>query len=128
MAQHNAGIWIQYVFITAVSALFIGGYVIISNPPQPSTPKALLPPEGTVMFFFSEYCHFCQEQKPIVERLVNESYNLTWMDVGIHSEYLNNYSIQSTPTFLASNGDRKVGLMSYEDLKAWLDQHGAKAI
>jgi len=124
---------INYIFPIAVLALLVGGYLFFTN--QSTTGQAVIPVveqnvsgEGTAMYFYSEACHYCQQQKPIVERLENESYNITWMDVGIHPEYWQSYGIQGTPTFLASNGDKKVGLTQYDELKAWLDQHGAKSI
>ena len=124
---------INYIFPIAILALLVGGYLFFTN--QSTTGQAVTPvgeqntsAKGTVMYFYSEACHYCQQQKPIVERLENESYNITWMDVGIHPEYWQSYGIQGTPTFLASNGDKKVGLTQYDELKAWLDQHGAKTI
>ena len=124
---------INYIFPIVLLALLAGGYFFFTN--QSTTGQAVTPAgdqnvseKGTVMYFYSEACHYCQQQKPIVERLENESYNIVWMDVGIHPEYWQSYGIQGTPTFLASNGDKKVALTQYDELKAWLDQHGAKAI
>jgi len=124
---------INYIFPIAVLAFFIGGYFLFVNPSK--TGEAITPinepnksANGTVMYFYSEACHYCQEQKSIVERLENESYSITWMDVGIHPEYWQSFGIQGTPTFIASNGEKKVGLTQYDELKAWLDQHGAKSI
>jgi predicted DsbA family dithiol-disulfide isomerase len=34
-------------------------------------------------------------------------------------------NLDSTPTTFV-NGEKKVGLMSYEDLQKWLEEHGAK--
>jgi thioredoxin-like negative regulator of GroEL len=124
---------INYIFPIVVLAVLVGGYLLFANPSK--TGQAVTPAgeqntsaKGTVMYFYSEACHYCQQQKPIVERLENESYSITWMDVGIHPEYWQSYGIQGTPTFLASNGEIKVGLTQYDELKTWLDQHGAKAI
>ncbi len=120
---------INYILPIAVLVLLVGGYLFFTN--QSKTGQAIaniLPPTGSVYYFYSEACHYCQQEKPIVERLINESYNIIWMDVGIHPDYWQTYGIQGTPTFIASNGEKKVGLTQYDELKAWLDQHGAKAI
>jgi thioredoxin-like negative regulator of GroEL len=124
---------INYIFPIAILVLLVGGYLFFTN--QSTTGQAVTPvgeqnssKNGTVMYFYSEACHYCQQEKPIVERLENESYNITWMDVGIHPDYWQTYGIQGTPTFLASNGERHAGFLEYDALKAWLDQHGAKAI
>ena len=124
---------INYIFPIAILALLVGGYFFFTN--QSTTGKAAVPAgeqnaseKGTVMYFYSEACHYCQQEKPIVERLENEGYGIVWMDVGIHPEYWQSYGIRGTPTFLASNGDKKVGFTEYDELKAWLDQHGAKTL
>ena len=112
-----------YVFPIAVLLLFAGGYLVFSNPSKTGEAVAI---NGPAMFFYSENCYYCKQQMPIVKQLISEGYEITYMDVGANPGYLVNYSVQGTPTFIASNGDRKVGLTQYDELKAWLDQHGAK--
>ena len=79
-----------------------------------------------VMYFYSADCHFCQQQKPILADLAALGYRVKSMDVGVHPDYWRQYSINGTPTFLAANGDAKVGLTQKEDLQPWLEAHGAK--
>lgn len=121
---------IWYAFPIAVLALLAIGYFMFVKPS--TTGGAIIPTNETgnnsVMYFYSEACHWCQQEKPIVEKLVGEGYNIVWMDVGIHQDYWQTYSIQGTPTFIAGNGERHAGYMDEATLKAWLDQHGAKSI
>ena len=120
---------INYIFPIAILVLLVGGYLFFTN--QSKTGQAIandLPPAGSVYYFFRAGCHFCEQEDPIIENLTNEGYNIVWMDVGIHQDYIEKYGVSGTPTFLASNGERHAGFLEYDALKAWLDQHGAKAI
>ena len=120
---------VNYIFPIAVLALLVGGYLFFTN--QSKTGQAIaddLPPTGSVYYFYSDTCPHCIAQKPIVERLTNESYNIVWKNIAYHSDEAINMGVMGIPTFVASNGDKKEGEVSYNELKAWLDQHGAKAI
>ena len=79
-----------------------------------------------VMYFHSAACHFCQEQKAVLAQLSAKGYRVKSMDVGITPGYWQEYGISGTPTFLAANGDTKVGLTPKEELEPWLEAHGAK--
>ena len=120
---------INYIFPIAVLALLVGGYLFFTN--QSTTGQAIandLPPTGSVYYFYSDTCPHCIAQKPIVERLTNESYNIVWKNTAYHSDEAVKLGVMAIPTFVASNGDKKEGEVSYDALKAWLDQHGAKSI
>ncbi|MDO8427873.1 MAG: thioredoxin family protein [Candidatus Diapherotrites archaeon] len=79
-----------------------------------------------VMYFQSPKCHFCIQQKPILLELADEGFRLKDMDVLANPGYWQAYNISGTPTFLADNGDRLVGLQSKDKLRDWLETHGAK--
>ena len=79
-----------------------------------------------VMYFYTDYCQWCLKEKPLLEELSKEGFRVKPMNVGINTELSSQYSIEGTPTFIASNGDRKVGFMEKEALRVWLASHGAK--
>ncbi len=124
---------VSYIIPIVLLALLAGGYLFFTN--QPTTGQAVTPvgdqnvsAKGTVLFFYSDTCPHCIAEKPIVERLMNESYNIVWENIAYHSDWAVRLGVAFIPTFVASNGDKKEGEVSYDELKAWLDQHGAKAI
>ena len=79
-----------------------------------------------VMYFESPKCHFCLQQKPILLELADEGFRVKDMDVLANPSYWQQYNITGTPTFVAGNGDRLVGLQAKDKLKDWLQEHGAK--
>jgi thiol-disulfide isomerase/thioredoxin len=124
---------INYIFPIAILVLLVGGYLFFTN--QSTTGKAVTPvgdqnisAKGAVLFFYSDTCPHCIAEEPIVQRLMNESYNIVWENVAYHADEAIKLGVTATPTFVASNGDKKEGEVSYDELKAWLDQHGAKTL
>ncbi|MFH0836463.1 MAG: thioredoxin family protein [Candidatus Micrarchaeota archaeon] len=80
-----------------------------------------------VMYFYSDSCHFCIEQKPILEQLAQEKgYKVKLMNVKDHPGYWEQFKLEGTPTFIAANGDTKVGYTKIEALGPWLKSHGAQ--
>lgn len=77
------------------------------------------------MYFYSDTCHWCLEEKKVLEKLGAEGYKVKPMNVGNDQSLWTTYQISGTPTFIADSGkgDKFVGFKDYEPLKAWLDQH-----
>ncbi|OIO25543.1 hypothetical protein AUJ14_03940 [Candidatus Micrarchaeota archaeon CG1_02_55_22] len=78
------------------------------------------------MYFYSEECSFCRQQKPVLESLAADGFSVKLMDVAAHPNYWTEYGIRGTPTFLAANGDRKEGLTPEAALRVFLESHGAR--
>lgn len=77
-----------------------------------------------VMFFYSDFCHWCQKEKDeVLSELGKQGYVVKPMNVGEKPDLGTQYSISGTPTFVASNDDRLVGFKTIDELKPWLDQH-----
>lgn len=78
-----------------------------------------------VMYFYSDTCHWCIQEKAVLEKLGDEGYRVKSMDVGNDTSLWTTYNISGTPTFIADSGkgERLVGHNDYDKLKAWLDQH-----
>ncbi|MFH1106271.1 MAG: thioredoxin family protein [Candidatus Micrarchaeota archaeon] len=112
--------------VVAAAAALIVILVIVGYLAMQAGEGAYFDDASPVMYFHSANCHFCQEQKPILQELAAQGYRVKSMDVGIHPEYWKQYSIEGTPTFLAANGDSKVGLTERTELEAWLASHGAR--
>lgn len=91
-----------------------------------SDSKAYTDDNSPVMYFYSAQCTHCRAQTPILEELAKEGYRVKLMDVLAHPEYWTQYGVTGTPTFLAANDDRQVGLTQKEELRAWLEAHGAR--
>ena len=76
--------------------------------------------------FFATWCGPCREQAPIIAELEREYHGrieIRSIDVDQERELAQRYSIEAVPTlvFLSAEGrevDRKVGLMSKEDIVA----------
>jgi len=76
-----------------------------------------------VMYFYSEYCHWCKEEKKVLAELAEQGYRVKPMDVQKYPEYWQKYSISGTPAFLAPDGTKKVGYQYKEILQKFLDQY-----
>ena len=80
--------------------------------------------EASVMYFYSDFCHWCQKEKDeVLAELGQEGYQVKPMNVGEKPELGKEFNITGTPTFVAANGDRLVGFQEVESLKTFLDQH-----
>ena len=78
---------------------------------------------ATVMYFYSDSCHWCQQEKTILEKLGSEGYKVKPMNVGTDQSLWEKYNIQGTPTFVAANSERATGYQEYDALKKFLDNH-----
>ena len=109
--------------LIALAVVGIAAYVMVS-----SSAKALVfaDDNSPVMYFYSDSCIHCKEQKPVLQELAKEGYRVKLMDVLSHPEYWDQYQISGTPTFLAANGDKQVGFTQKEALGVWLESHGAR--
>lgn len=109
--------------IIAVIVVGVGLFLLAGSA---NAAKTYADDASPVMYFYREDCHFCQQQAPILQELALDGYRVKLMDVGAHAEYWGQYNISGTPTFLAPNGDRQVGLTDKDTLRPWLDQHNAR--
>ncbi|MFH1056433.1 MAG: thioredoxin family protein [Candidatus Micrarchaeota archaeon] len=114
--------------VLALVAVIILGTALYIFSSSSQGKKTYADDSSPVMFFYSEECTFCQKQKLILEELATEGYRVKLMDVGLRTEYWAQYEISGTPTFLAANGDRQVGLTQAPELRVWLEAHGAKIV
>lgn len=81
--------------------------------------------DASVLYFYSDTCHYCILQKEVLAKLGQEGYRVKPMDVGKNPNYWKEYNIEGTPTFIADKGkgERQVGYLEYQPLKNWLDSH-----
>lgn len=80
--------------------------------------------DAKVMFFYSDYCHWCQkEETEVLTPLAKEGYSVKPMNIGENPAFGQQYNVTGTPTFIAQNGDHLVGFQTQDVLKNWLDQH-----
>jgi thiol-disulfide isomerase/thioredoxin len=128
--------WIIFASIIFIAILVfaIFGYSKVSNKntsvtssPSPtilSEDQIYFSNDAKVMYFYSDYCHWCQkEEADVLPNLGKEGYKLKPMNVGNDPNLSTQYKIEGTPTFIAVNGDRLTGYQDELTLKAWLDQH-----
>ena len=111
------------LIIVAAVVFILALYVLASGS---AGKKAYADAKSPVMYFYSENCHFCAQQAPILEELAGEGYRVKLMDVGAHPEYWTQYNINGTPSLIAANGDVQVGLTQIAELRAWLEKHNAR--
>lgn len=80
--------------------------------------------DAKVMYFYSDFCHWCQKEKDeVLSVLAKDGYKVKSMNVGDNPDLGTQYNITGTPTFVASNGDRLVGFQEKDALKKFLDEH-----
>lgn len=126
-----------YIGLVVVTLALFGGLMYVGSQEQnkPSTPapsgaaySAAFAEEASVMYFYSDDCYYCQLQKPILNELADEGYRVKPMDVKANPRLWREHNIRGTPTFVAENGDRVVGLQEKDDLRRFLDEHGGKTV
>lgn len=84
--------------------------------------------QSPVWYFYRDDCHFCQQQKPILEDLAQEGYRVKLVDLNAQPALWKQYGITGTPTFVAQSGqgERLEGLTQKAELKSFFDRSGAK--
>ena len=115
--------------IILLLAAGVGVYFLL--PSGPNQPKAVgtqnasyFSESAKVMYFYSDSCSWCIKQKAILEEIAKEGYRVKPMDVGTNQEYWKTYEISGTPTFIAPDGEKKVGYQGdAAALKTWLDKY-----
>ncbi len=113
----------KIVFAALGFLVFFGGLWFVS---KDSIGKPYEDAFSPVMYFYSDTCSHCQAMKPILSNLAAKGFRLKPMDVRANPSYWQTYSVQGTPTWVASNGDRLVGEQGESYLEFWLESHGAK--
>ena len=133
------GILISIIVLIIVVGLGLFGYFKIGKKPvvaeplptgvsqsvagQATASAPYFAEDAKVMYFYSDYCHWCQKEKDVLEELGQAGYKVKPMNVGEKQDLWKQYNISGTPTFIAANGDRLVGYQDKDPLKNWLDQH-----
>lgn len=80
--------------------------------------------QDKILYFYSDTCHFCQQQKPILEELEKEGVVFEYMNVGENKSYFTDYKLEGTPTFIFKSMDNKlVGLQTKEALKKYWEDN-----
>lgn len=78
-----------------------------------------------VMYFYADGCSACQAQAVILQTLGEQGYRVKPMDVGAHPEYVEQYGIVGTPTFISQN-ETLIGVKNESALRVFLDKHNSK--
>lgn len=129
-----------YIFVTIIVLIIIIGLIgffaykntqnnkqnnstSTPTPTENQTSEKYFDENAKVMYFYSEYCHWCKEEKKVLVELAEQGYRVKPMDVQKYPEYWQKYSISGTPTFLAPDGTKKVGYQYKEILQKFLDQY-----
>lgn len=80
--------------------------------------------DAKVMYFYSDFCHWCQKEKDeVLSVIAKDGYKVKPMNVGNSPDLGTQYNVTGTPTFIAANGDRLVGFQTADVLKKFLDEH-----
>lgn len=70
-----------------------------SSSPEPQA-------QSQIYYFYNPSCGACKLQTPIVTEVQNEGVPFVWCNIIDHPEYIGQYSITATPTFIL-NGNRR---------------------
>lgn len=89
-----------------------------------TTTESYFSDDAKVMYFYSDFCHWCQKEKDeVFPELGKQGYKVKPMNVGSDPSLGQKYNISGTPTFIAENGERLVGFQTIDPLKTFLDAH-----
>lgn len=112
----------KWLVVLAILVIVVLGYGLSSHAPS------YFDDASPVMYFYSDSCHWCLQEKPLLEKLAFEGFRVKPMDVGRNPQYWTQYSIGGTPTFLVNDSaaTRHEGYMEEPALRAFLESHGAK--
>lgn len=107
--------------------IFLGREVSLKKPQTPQGPSkpqiSYFAEEAKVMYFYSKTCGWCQKEEEVLKELAKEGFAVKPMDVGENPSLWQEYQIEGTPTFIASNGERLVGYHDKETLRKFLEKH-----
>lgn len=99
---------------------------VMETPAPTPTIQASATPTPVAMavtqYFYSDFCHWCQEEKNVIQQLEGEGYPFSWMSVDEHPNYWQDYNLSGTPTFILGN-QRTSGYKNYNELKVWINQN-----
>jgi thiol-disulfide isomerase/thioredoxin len=76
-----------------------------------------------VMFFYRDGCPWCEKEKPVLDLLAKDGYKVKPMHLDVHPEYIGQYGIKGTPTFIGPDGKKVIGYQEYAPLRAFLDSY-----
>jgi len=76
-----------------------------------------------VMFFYSEGCGWCEEEKKVLLEISNQGYKVKPISASEHKDLFDKYEVTGTPTLVAPDGEKKVGYLDKEELKSFLDKY-----
>ena len=73
------------------------------------------------LYFTSKQCSACHKMAPVVQKLIDEGYTISILDVNSHPELAEKYQVESLPTFIllkaSVESDRLVGVVSEAKLR-----------
>ena len=79
-----------------------------------------------IMYFYSDTCHWCEQEKTVLGELGAEGYRFKPMNVGTDTSLWEKYQITGTPTFVSAGNERLIGFREKAELQDWLDKNGGK--
>ena len=98
--------------------------VPFDNPATPITPnEPYFDANAQVMEFYQPLCGWCQKESPILTDLAKQGYRVKPINLKDDKASGIKYGVDSTPTFVATNGDKLVGYQTEDQLKTFLDAH-----
>ena|SRR3989338_3271351 len=105
----------------AIVLIFIGAALTTGKP-------AYFDDNSPVMYFYSETCHFCIQEKPILAELAKEGFRLKPINIATQQAVFQKYGVLGTPAFISSKNStaRLDGFQEKEPLRIFLLANGAK--
>lgn len=76
-----------------------------------------------VKYYYSPYCSWCKEEEKVLEVLAKEGYRVKPQNVDDSPQLGIDAKVESTPTFIAENGERLEGYQVEEKLRDFLEKH-----
>ena len=95
-----------------VAVAFVALLIFLINPPKPG----YFDDGADVMYFYYDDCSVCSYIKPALQQLGEQGYRVKPFDV--HADQMpEGISIQGTPTFIGSDGEKLEGMIKGETVE-----------
>ena len=98
-------IWIVLVLLILFAINFSLDKTIVNDPEQgcPGRVEGNVNASFTIKYIYSPSCHYCQEQSPILDSLVEkygDNFKLEYYNIGECLEISDYYGVRATPYFI----------------------------
>jgi hypothetical protein len=90
---------------------------------QPVAAPTYFDANASVMYFYRDGCPWCAKESIVLTALAIDGYRVKPMHLDTNPDYVKQYNIVITPTFIGPDGQRMAGYHEADALKPFLDKY-----